>query len=146
MFFREIATHLLSTYMQIHHINNHNCNRIFQSFCTRVFLWFHYISLSSVLHQAYIRYDRVRKRKNLFWNSRLSVNWTRNIKSGEIQNNSDVFVFSLNFLLSSISLSENSNRQQFQSNFSYSIYPIIYNPDIDVSFFVFFLHIFKRKD
>ena len=100
MFFREIATHLLSTYMQIHHINNHNCNRIFQSFCTRVFLlWFHYISLSSVLHQAYIRYDRVRNRKNLFWNSRLSVNWTRNIKSGEIQNNSDVFVFSLNFLL-----------------------------------------------
>ena len=145
MFFREIATHLLSTYMQIHHINNHNCNRIFQSFCTRVFLWFHYISLSSVLHQAYIRYDRVRNRKNLFWNSRLSVNWTRNIKSGEIQNNSDVFVFSLNFLLSSISLSENSNRQQFQNNFSYFIYPIIYNPDLDVSFFVFF-HIFKRKD
>ena len=92
------AQHLYAN-TSYHHINNHNCNRIFQSFCTRVFLlWFHYISLSSVLHQAYIRYDRVRNRKNLFWNSRLSVNWTRNIKSGEIQNNSDVFVFSLNFL------------------------------------------------
>ena len=41
---------ICSALMQIHHINNHNCNRIFQSFCTRVFLlWFHYISLSSIL-------------------------------------------------------------------------------------------------
>ena len=90
------------------------------------------------------------EQEKLFWNFRLSANWTRNIKSGKIQSNVtlrsnwDVFVFIW------ISRSWSSSFEiQKDGNFKIIFlvpYPIIYNPGCNEYLKYFFNYLFHDQN